>query len=82
MANLRLSAYELRVLTSWPEAVVNDYISAINDLSELGVMIVSTGNPEGVVEANESRQYFDSALSKFHVNPNVGAKTGWVLINP
>lgn len=44
------------------------------------VMIVGTGNPNGVVTSNQSRQFFDTAGPTQYNNPNVGVNTGWVAI--
>ena len=44
------------------------------------VMIVGSGNPEGSVTSNQSRQFFDTAGSTQYNNANVGVSTGWVAI--
>jgi len=81
---LDLSASEVKALTDWPDAIVNDYTSVLNSLrllaSSIQVMEVGLVDPEGVVTANNSRQYFNSVTSKLWINPVVGALTGWVLI--
>ncbi len=81
---LDLSASEVKSLTGWPDPIVNDYTSVINSLralaSAIQVMEVGLVDPEGVVTANNSRQYFNSITSKLWINPVVGAVTGWVLI--
>ena len=83
---LDLSADELRTLTDWPEPVVNAFISLAQDLFntansiDSNFMKVGTGSPEGAVESNKSRQYFDSAAGTLYVNPDVGASTGWVAV--
>lgn len=82
---LDLSANEVKALTGWPDAIVNDYTSVLNSLRQLAsaiqVMDVGTVDPNGVVAANNSRQYFNSSTSKLWVNPVTGATTGWVVIN-
>ncbi len=81
----------------WPDALIEDYTSIATSLQSLSkalsglssnisnsVMIVGSGSPNGVVESNFSRQYYDvsgSVGSRFYVNPTVGADTGWVAIN-
>lgn len=91
MANLQgsfigldLSASEVKALTGWPDAIVNDYTSVLNSLRQLAsaiqVMEVGLVDPEGVKAANNSRQYFNSTTGKLWVNPITGADTGWVLI--
>lgn len=81
---LALSASEVKALTGWPDAIVNDYTSVLNSLTQLAsaiqVMDVGVVDPEGAVTANNSRQYFNSVTGKLWVNPVVGATTGWVLI--
>lgn len=81
---LDLSANEVAALTGWPEAIVSDYTSVINSLRALAaaIQVMDSGivDPEGVVTANNSRQYFNSVTSKLWVNPVIGATTGWVLI--
>lgn len=81
---LDLSASEVSALTGWPDAIVSDYTSVINSLRTLAsnIQVMDSGlvDPEGVVTANNSRQYFNSVTSKLWVNPVVGAVTGWVLI--
>lgn len=81
---LDLSASEVKALTGWPDAIVNDYTSVLNSLrvlaSSIQVMEVGAVDPNGIVTANNSRQYFNSATSKLWVNPVIGANTGWVLI--
>lgn len=92
--NLYLSAFELRNLTDWPDAVIDDYISILKSLNDLanrveeqittGTMIVGTGTPESSVTSNSSRQYYDTAGAvglRFYVNSTVGVDTGWVAIN-
>lgn len=92
MANLQgsfigldLSASEVKALTDWPDPIVNDYTSVLNSLRQLAqaiqVMDVGAVDPNGVVAANNSRQYFNSATSKLWCNPVIGATTGWVSIN-
>ncbi len=44
------------------------------------VMIVGTGNPNGSVISNQSRQFFDTAGSTLYANPNAGVNTGWVAV--
>ena len=82
---LDLSALEVKALTGWPDAIVSDYTSVLNSLrtlaSAIQVMEVGIVDPNGVVAANNSRQYFNSVTSKLWVNPVVGANTGWVSIN-
>lgn len=82
---LDLSASEVKALTGWPDAIVNDYTSVLNSLralaSSIQVMEVGVVDPNGAVAANNSRQYFNSATGKLWVNPVVGATTGWVVIN-
>lgn len=82
---LDLSASEVKALTGWPDAIVNDYTSVLNSLrtlaSSIQVMDVGVVDPNGVVVANNSRQYFNSVTSKLWVNPVVGATAGWVVIN-
>lgn len=81
---LDLSASEVKALTNWPDAIVNDYTSVLNSLRQLAsaiqVMDVGVVDPNGSVTSNNSRQYFNSVTSKLWVNPVVGATTGWVLI--
>jgi len=81
---LDLSANEVKALTGWPDAIVNDYTSVLNSLRQLAsaiqVMDVGVVDPEGIVTANNSRQYFNSATGKQWNNPVVGANTGWVMI--
>lgn len=81
---LDLSASEVKALTGWPDAIVNDYTSVLNSLRTLAssIQVMSSGaiDPEGAVIANNSRQYFNTATSKLWVNPVVGASTGWVLV--
>lgn len=81
---LDLSALEVKALTGWPDPIVNDYTSVLNSLrllaSSIQVMEVGAVDPEGVVTANNSRQYFNSATSKLWVNPVIGANAGWVVI--
>lgn len=82
---LDLSASEVKALTGWPEPIVNDYTSVLNSLRQLAssiqVMEVGIVDPNGVVAANNSRQYFNSVTNKFWVNPVVGATTGWISVN-
>ena len=81
---LDLSAAEVKALTGWPDAIVNDYTSVLNSLRQLAsaiqVMDVGVVDPEGIVTANNSRQYFNSVTGKQWNNPIVGANTGWVMI--
>lgn len=81
---LDLSASEVKALTGWPDAIVNDYTSVLNSLralaSSIQVMEVGVGDPNGVATANNSRQYFNSASGVLWVNPVVGATTGWVPV--
>lgn len=81
---LALSAADVKALTGWPDPIVNDYVSVLNSLtllaSQIQVMDVGTVDPEGVVTANNSRQYFNSVTGKQWNNPVAGANTGWVLI--
>jgi len=81
---LDLSASEVKGLTGWPDAIVNDYTSVLNSLrllaSSIQVMDVGVVDPNGNVTSNNSRQYFNSATSKLWINPVVGALTGWVVI--
>lgn len=81
---LDLSASEVKALTGWPDAIVNDYTSVLNSLralaSSIQVMDVGVIDPNGVVASNNSRQYFNSVTSKLWVNPVVGVTTGWVVI--
>lgn len=82
---LDLSAQEVKALTGWPDAIVNDYTSVLNSLrllaSTIQVMDVGIVDPNGAVQANNSRQYFNSVTNKLWVNPVIGATTGWVSIN-
>lgn len=81
---LDLSAAEVKALTGWPDPIVNDYTSLINSLrglaSSIQTMAVGIVDPNGVVVANNSRQYFNSATSKLWINPVIGATTGWVVL--
>lgn len=81
---LDLSASEVKALTGWPDAIVNDYTSVLNSLrllaSQIQVMDVGVVDPNGVVTSNNSRQYFNSVTGKQWNNPLVGVNTGWVLI--
>lgn len=81
---LDLSANEVKALTNWPDPIVNDYTSVLNSLralaSSIQVMDVGVVDPNGVVTANNSRQYFNSTTSKLWINPVIGATTGWVMI--
>lgn len=72
---LFLSAVDVMNMTGWPEAMVSDYISRTADYMQAG-----SGSPEGVVAANQTRQYLDIGTSTLYVNPVVGARTGWVAI--
>lgn len=87
---LALGAEEIKALTDWPDALVEDYAEIFNTFRTYGaainnsVMIVGTGAPNGNVTSNDSRQYFDTAGAagaRFWVNPDVGENTGWVAIN-
>jgi len=55
---------------------IKDSGFSISDL----VMIVGTGNPNGIITANESKQFFDTAGATQYNNPNSGVNTGWVAI--
>lgn len=81
---LALTDGEVKALTGWPDALVNDYTSVLNSLRVLAVaieyMAVGTGSPEGVVTANQSRQYYDSGAGTLYCNAVVGASTGWVAV--
>ena len=44
------------------------------------VVIIGTGSPEGVVTANQSLKYIDSAVPTEYYNPVAGANTGWVAL--
>lgn len=82
---LDLSASEVKALTGWPDPIVNDYTTLLNSLrvlaSAIQVMEVGIVDPNGVVAANNSRQYFNSVTNKLWINPVSGATTGWVVIN-
>jgi len=71
-------------MTGWPDPIVNDYISLLSSLTQLAsaIQVMDSGivDPEGVVAANNSRQYFNTVTSKLWINPVIGATTGWVLI--
>lgn len=81
---LALTDGEVKSLTGWPDALVNDYTSVINSLrvlaGEIEYMQVGTGSPEGAVASNSSRQYYDSAAGTLYCNALVGASTGWVAV--
>lgn len=81
---LALSAAEVKGMTGWPDPIVNDYISLLSSLTQLAsaIQVMDSGvvDPEGVVVANNSRQYFNTVTSKLWINPVIGATTGWVLI--
>ena len=81
---LALTDGEVKSLTGWPDALVNDYTSVLNSLralaSAIEYMKVGTGSPEGSVTANASRQYYDSGTGTLYCNAVVGASTGWVAI--
>jgi len=71
-------------MTGWPDPIVNDYISLLSSLTQLAsaIQVMDSGivDPEGVVVANNSRQYFNTVTSKLWINPIIGSTTGWVLI--
>lgn len=81
---LALTDGEVKALTGWPDALVNDYTSVLNSLRTIAgaieYMEVGTGSPEGVVTANQSRQYYDSGAGTLYCNAVVGASTGWVAV--
>lgn len=76
---LSLSASELKALTNWPDQVINDYISRLEEI-EFSLMQVGGPGPEGTVPANKSRQYYSTDNQLLYVNPLVGEKTGWVAV--
>ena len=80
-----LTDAEVKALTGWPDPIVSDYTSLLNSLrtlaSAIQVMDVGIVDPNGVVSANNSRQYFNSVTNKLWINPVIGANTGWVSVN-
>lgn len=81
---LALTDGEVKSLTGWPDALVNDYTSVLNSLRTLAgaieYMQVGGSSPEGLIKANASRQYFDTTTGTLYCNAVVGADTGWVAI--
>ncbi len=81
---LALTDGEVKSLTGWPDALVNDYTSVLSSLRTLAAAIeymqVGSGSPESSVTANASRQYFDTTTGTLYCNPVVGALTGWVAV--
>lgn len=81
---LALTDGEVKSLTGWPDALVNDYTSVLNSLRALAgaieYMQVGTGSPEGSVAANASRQYYDTGAGTLYCNAVIGASTGWVAV--
>ena len=81
---LALTDGEIKSLTGWPDALVNDYSSVLNSLrtlaSAIEYMQVGGSSPEGLVKANASRQYFDTSTGTLYCNPVAGALTGWVAV--
>ena len=88
---LALSAFEIKELTGWPDALVDDYVSLLTSLQTLSqelqtsintananYTLTGTGSPEGAVTANKSLMYIDTAGPTLYVNPTEGANTGWV----
>lgn len=81
---LALSAIDVEELTGWPQPMVDDYVSILTSLATIAnsidYMAVDAGAPEGVVAANKTRQYYDTAGMLLYVNPVVGATTGWIAV--
>ena len=81
---LALTDGEVKSLTGWPDALVNDYTSVLNSLralaSAIEYMQVGGSSPEGLIKANASRQYFDATTGTLYCNASVGASTGWVAV--
>jgi hypothetical protein len=57
---------------------------ALPDELEARTQIIGTGNPEGVVAANETRTFTDASTpipSVYFNISGVGSTTGWVKVN-
>lgn len=79
----------------WTQNAVEDYQALKQDIAELieNVNTITselsngdfspqfgTGSPEGVVTANYSLLYIDTAVPQFYYNETFGADTGWVVV--
>lgn len=65
------------------ETGADDYLAKTTDILKLineTAPSSGTGSPEGVVSANLSQLYIDTAVPQQYWNPNYGAKTGWVAL--
>ena len=66
-----------------------DYDNLVNAVSAVLVAInegefstkTGIGSPEGVIGANYSQLYIDTATGDIYYNTDFGASTGWILIS-
>ena len=78
-----LSFNDIKQLTNWPDAVIEELVSLGESDRTLSARIAEyevqsgTGSPEGVITANRSKQYIDEAGQTLYFNPTLGAKVGW-----
>lgn len=72
----------------WSENATEDYMATKEDLLTIQDLInngdlspqFGTGSPEGVVTANYSLKYIDTAVPTEYYNTVFGSDTGWVAL--
>ena len=72
----------------WSDQAIEDYqatkqdINNFIDLANSGAFSpqFGTGSPEGVVTANYSLLYIDTAVPTMYYNETFGANTGWTVV--
>ena len=72
----------------WSDNAIEDYMSKFRDIETLFNLVnngdlspqFGTGSPEGVVTANYSLKYIDTAVPTEYFNETFGADTGWVAL--
>lgn len=81
--------------SQWSENMIEDYQGKFEDIQQLieesntvDTLLTNsdfspksgTGSPEGLVTANLSLQYVDTAVPTLFFNPVFGANTGWIAL--
>lgn len=74
----------------WSQNSIEDYMQLKEDVVQLIAFVNNseenlspqsgTGSPEGVVTANISKMYVDTAVPTLYFNDTIGANTGWVAL--